>query len=1142
MTEFVVSARLIADAAQMVTGANQGAQAIDRVGESSERAGAKAREFGAFTADQSAQLRSNAAAVNQVIRATNPLISNTQQLEAALNRARAGFIAGTVSGEAYARAEAIAARGAIELAAANRTAANSTGQMRFGTMMLGQQIQDVGIQLASGAGFARTFAMQAGQTALAIQQMGGRASGFATFIGGPWGSLILAGVSVLAMMTSGLFANADAAEAAHAGADGLSDAQGVLGDMFNLTSGKIEHQNALLRANITLMAVQMQAQAIQERDQARQTYQSLGYRGNAARLGTIGEAIRLGVSPTQIPEQQRRTDAYSLRVQRLLSDVGAGRVSSERALQLSAQIDFSGLNVTREAFQQAIINRLSSSAKDDTATRMLQSLGAGVLDPALRRSGGGGSQRRGRTPTDQTEFGQDTADKLTSITQRFTDSPPQIEAVRKALAEVDDIVTDIERRHPPNMQALLDQARAAGPIIEAGINKPFDDFIRSQEESIRLAHLQAQGHDLEAEAMQQILRIEQQQGPLQNSKREAILANVVALHDEQRAMEVLHEQQQRQLGVLAETRKSMEETVAGLLGGDARSALDVPRQLIQSFNRLTAQSLVEGMFGDAFRQLEDHVTGRDRVEAANIRLSETADAAAHSIARMADAAEAARTGVATSAQSDAVDQDIVVTGNRLSLANPRAFFQNMVETLLQGVVGTQMARTIGIGVGRGLEGAAFGGQVQSVLQMAGIRLPNGAGQIGGALLNQFPGVLNSLGTSLPQLTAALPAIGAAVAANQAISGLLGNDQIKHGKLLSLVFGPVLTALFGSAKRGSATITSVDGAPSTRGNSDSRIASSAAAATSVQGIIQQIADALGGSLGSFAGSIGVRKEKFVVDPTGQGRTKGSGTMSFDTEAEATAALLRDLLADGAVRGISAAVQRALLSSPDISKALREASKVEEVETLVKGLGGALEKQFRDFEQQAAERVRIASQYGFDVLEIEKINAADRLKLEQSILDERIGSLRTMLDDINFGDLFEGSMADQRNKLIAELDKATADAKAGIDGAGDRQAQLSRDLIDLSRQAFGTAGPEFAADLDRARSGAEQVIAIENQRLKAAEDAVKETNSQLNEANGQLSQQTTILQGMAAYLAEIAANGAGGGGGGAGGVDTARYSLF
>jgi hypothetical protein len=62
-----------------------------------------------------------------------------------------------------------------------------------------------------------------------------------------------------------------------------------------------------------------------------------------------------------------------------------------------------------------------------------------------------------------------------------------------------------------------------------------------------------------------------------------------------------------------------------------------------------------------------------------------------------------------------------------------------------------------------------------------------------------------------------------------------------------------------------------------------------------------------------------------------------------------------------------------SSSNIESALREALKVQEVELAIGGIGAQLQKAFREDEQTAAERLRIAKQYGFDMVATEKVNA-------------------------------------------------------------------------------------------------------------------------------------------------------------------------
>lgn len=355
-------------------------------------------------------------------------------------------------------------------------------------------------------------------------------------------------------------------------------------------------------------------------------------------------------------------------------------------------------------------------------------------------------------------------------------------------------------------------------------------------------------------------------------------------------------------------------------------------------------------------------------------------------------------------------------------------------------------------------------------------------------------------------------------------GSLGGLAGPLGSIAGGILGGMLGKALKGSKRGSATITGVDSDISTRGNSSGFRSQASGAAGNIQDALQQIAEQLGGQLGGFSVSIGVRDGKFRVDPSGRGVTKTKrGAVDFgEDEGAAISFAIMDAIMDGAITGLSEAVQRALKSSKDVDKAIREALKVQEIEDLLKESSGGFSKALRDFERQASERVRIATKYGFDVIKIEEINAKERLKIEQQLLDSRVGALKELLSDINVGDLFEGSLADRRDRLIAELDKARTDAEAGVDGAADRQAQLSRDLLAVSREAFGTAGGEFAADLDRARTGAERVIELENERLRVAQEMARETNTQLNEANDHLAEQTTLLRGIGGALDIIAGN--------------------
>jgi murein DD-endopeptidase MepM/ murein hydrolase activator NlpD len=434
-------------------------------------------------------------------------------------------------------------------------------------------------------------------------------------------------------------------------------------------------------------------------------------------------------------------------------------------------------------------------------------------------------------------------------------------------------------------------------------------------------------------------------------------------------------------------------------------------------------------------------------------------------------------------------------------------------------IGGDFEKVLGHAAGGAALGSVIGPGVTSLLGLKGSNL---GGQIGGALGSVAGEALKKT------MTATF---------GKALGGAAG----PIGSIVGSILGSALGGILKGSKRGSATITSIGGEITTGGNSGQFRTAATGMARNVQDALSQIAEALGGSVGGFAVSLGVRDGKLRVDPSGRGQTKTKrGAIDFgQDEAGALSFAIADAIADGAVIGLSAAVQKALRSNSNIDRALREALKVDEVEALLEDFGGTLNKTFRDFERQAAERVRIARQYGFDVLKIESINAKERAALVEDILGSRIGSLKALLDDLAFGDLFEGSLSEQRDKLLVEIAKARGEAETGVEGAADKLADLSRRLIELSREAFGTAGGEFAFDRQSAISSAQKVIELESARVKAATDAANQTNTYLNENNNQNAEMIARLAAMEAQLALIASQRSGGS---ASFIDTSRHTVL
>ncbi len=419
---------------------------------------------------------------------------------------------------------------------------------------------------------------------------------------------------------------------------------------------------------------------------------------------------------------------------------------------------------------------------------------------------------------------------------------------------------------------------------------------------------------------------------------------------------------------------------------------------------------------------------------------------------------------------------------------------------------------IGKSVGKSVEGAmdkVFGskGSFGTVLKNAGLGMAAGGmtgSKTGGAIGGAIGGAVGKelLGSAL---------------------GSLGQFAGPIGAIAGGLLGGAIGGLLKKTKTGSANITNVTDGATLSGNSSQFKAAAAGAAGSVQDGLSAIADQLGGAIGDFNVSIGQRHGDWRVR-SGEGSLKvAKGAKEFDDDQEGAIAYAIQLaVSQGAVKGLSDAVQKALKSSTDINDAMEEALNVSEIETLMGGIGASLSKEFKSFEATAKERLRIATQYGFDVVAIEKKNAEDRAALTEQLLEAQVGSLQRLVDEMTSGSLFEGSALEQRDAILKEIEQAKADLAAGKDGAADTLATLLQNLNTVSKDAYGSTG-QYAADramiLDQARTA----IAAANAQITAAaagggtngsDPALATTNSALDENNDQNAQVISLLQTLIA----------------------------
>jgi hypothetical protein len=166
---------------------------LDQVAASGGRAGKAVADTGTQAGNAAKGQAALDAALRRVLQATDAEAAGQQRLNVLLADAKRLLDAGVITQERYAQVQRLSQQ-------ASNTNTVSIGQQRAGYTQLGFQIQDITQTLALGINPLVVLAQQGGQTASALSLAlgtAGTAGKVATYMAGPFGSLILAAVSVL---------------------------------------------------------------------------------------------------------------------------------------------------------------------------------------------------------------------------------------------------------------------------------------------------------------------------------------------------------------------------------------------------------------------------------------------------------------------------------------------------------------------------------------------------------------------------------------------------------------------------------------------------------------------------------------------------------------------------------------------------------------------------------------------------------------------------------------------------------------------------------------------------------------------------------------------------------------------------------
>lgn len=981
----------------------------------------------------------------------------------------------------------------------NRRLADAQRQVSQASIGAGQQLQDIAISLYSGQRAGVVFAQQLPQMAFALSALEGntnktlgRIGAFATFLSGPWGVAIGIAAVAAGTLIAKLWEGEKAMEAMRVASDNTGAAQSALGQMFDLTTGKITSNTQALRDNIYMQMVAMQQKAIIARTEGEKALAESGRGRTSAldRFTTRAQAYATGNGGIiNFAEQHLAAqEAAGRRFEGLGRGVAQGGLSREAAGKI---LEAQRKKLGDETYfgLQDYLNRSAEEFSAAKAARDMQAalggkLSADLMKPAkpTKPKKGGGSDEVQKAREIEDAVGR-AANAVSSLRGQFDEAPRDIDRATKAALDFDKILKEIERREKDGKRTDADKKKdeetkrliedAQKRLLPEFKQRPVNDRIKAADKELQVQRLLIQGRVDEADKlslthdlMRQVgvqteeqLQIELRRRGITAEQLDLMYKQAEQARENDRIMARMDRgvrSSRSQIAELGRAYSSIEQSVASL-PDDARGALKgLVGNLRQQVNEIIARRVTDSLFGNLFAKLEGELRGKKPIDAATtnyvestvrantalIDLTETfiyASSAFRGAANdnalsagkdLANTASQILKGASKSA-GDAYDPnaEIVVSGNRGKSKIDRQQ-QQAADAMEKS---SRSLREVAKGA---LEGA-FIGQTASSL-VFGNKGSSAGSAIGGAL-GKFAG--EALGKT--------------------IGGTLGKFAGPLGSIAGGLLGGAIGGLFKKTPKGSATITGVDGDPTYSGSGKLR-AGVTGLAGGVQDQLGRIADALGGDIGGFAVSIGQRKKKFTVDPTGKGRTKGSGVQQYATEEEAVMAALRDAILDGAVRGIKAGAQRLLQSGKDLEKQLQKAADFQSVFDRLKEfrdpVGAALDTLDREFGRLKsifAEAGASAAEYA----DLEALYGLERSKAIEEATSRVAGSLKDLYADLTIGDNGK-SLRDRLGAAQAAYDPLKARVEAGDRSAYDAFAKAAQDLLGIQREFSGSQSPYFA----------------------------------------------------------------------------------
>ena len=677
-------------------------------------------------------------------------------------------------------------------------------------------------------------------------------------------------------------------------------------------------------------------------------------------------------------------------------------------------------------------------------TKVLKEPGKGIFHIEFSTSGAEKVQRDAEQLAEQAkrlaEFGREAGVSIIAMNDRFSDAPAAVRESQAALEQINDLIGQLADKQPTGFKEMIASLEAMKPAAEALRDGPFNDMVKAAEEQVRIQQLLIEGRIIEAEMLDRQLTLKRQQNPLSAQQLADLRAMVVEQRKLNRDEEKSNALRQQQIQLINATQDNIRQTTYELLKGDGFGAIGnlFKRQfdlILQDMATTITDDLFSQFFADRKEEVlntanKEQAAQADKVTTALERLEAAALGAANSLE-----AEFDKTfGVPGAANDNPAAQkfgEIIVTANR----STGQIIKSALSSGLKTILGQELFDRLGGIFKSAVQGAAFG-------------------QVGGGLVGK-----NNIGASIGGIVG--QAIGNAV--GKSIGGALGSALGPIGGILGGALGGLIGSIFSKAKTGSASV-SGSGIISGGNNSEAQKATSGLG-SNVQGSINRIIEALGGTAGNYGFTIGSRKDEYRVsgssgaDVTSK-KPKNLLYKGKDPEEAARIALL-NAIQDGAVAGISAGAQRLLQAGTDLDAALKKALDFQGVFDRLRAykdpVGAALDtlnKEFTRLKTIFGEAGASAADYA----QLEELYGIERAKAIKDSSARITGSLKGLLDELLIGG--SGlSLRDRKANAKSTYDPLAARVAAGDVTAFNDYATAARALLDIERQISGSQSGYF-----------------------------------------------------------------------------------